>query len=58
MFTFLKTIYLNGEVAALVPDMFYNFNLVENHKIGNNSETSEAKEKYKLIFPNFNSCLT
>jgi hypothetical protein len=29
----------------LVPDMFYNFYLVKNHKIANNSATTEAREK-------------
>jgi len=33
------------QVAALVPDMFYNFYLVKNHKIANNSATTEAREK-------------
>jgi hypothetical protein len=33
------------QVAALVPDMFYNFYLVKNHKIANNSATIEAREK-------------
>jgi len=37
-------------VAALVPDMFCNFNLVKNHKIANNSATTEAGEKNKHIF--------
>ncbi len=31
--------------AALVPDMFYNFYLAKNHKIVNNSATTDAKEK-------------
>jgi hypothetical protein len=34
------------QVAALVPDMFSNFYLVKNHKIANNSATTEAREKY------------
>jgi hypothetical protein len=33
------------QVAALVPDMFCNFYLVQNHKIANNSATSKAREK-------------
>jgi hypothetical protein len=33
------------QVATLVPDMFSNFYLVKNHKIANNSATTEAKEK-------------
>jgi hypothetical protein len=33
------------QVAALVPDMFYNFYLVKNNKIANNSATIEAREK-------------
>jgi hypothetical protein len=32
-------------VAALVPDMFGNFDLVKNRKNGNNSATTEAREK-------------
>jgi len=32
-------------VAALVPDMFCNFYLAKNHKIANNSATTEAREK-------------
>ncbi len=32
-------------VAALVPDMFGNFYLVNNHKICTNSATNEAREK-------------
>jgi hypothetical protein len=31
--------------AALVQDMFRNFNLVKNHKIGNNLATIEGREK-------------
>jgi hypothetical protein len=34
-----------GQVAALVLDMFGNFYLVKNHKIANNSATTEATEK-------------
>jgi hypothetical protein len=37
-------------VAALVPDMFCNLNLMKNHKIANNSTTTEAREKNKRIF--------
>jgi len=33
------------QVAALVLDMFCNFYLVKNHKIANNSATTEAREK-------------
>jgi hypothetical protein len=32
-------------VAALVSDMFCDFYLVKNHKIANNSATTEAREK-------------
>ncbi len=32
-------------VAALFPDVFCNFCLVKNHKIANNSATTEAREK-------------
>ncbi len=37
------------QVAALVADMFCNFYLVNNHKIANNSATTEAREK-KLTY--------
>jgi hypothetical protein len=37
-------------VAALVPDMFCNFYLVKNHKIANNSATTEATEKNATIW--------
>ncbi len=33
------------QVAAFIPDMFWNFYLVKNHKIANNSATIEAREK-------------
>jgi hypothetical protein len=33
------------QVAALVPDMFSNICLVKNHKIANNSETTENRDK-------------
>jgi hypothetical protein len=33
------------QVAAWVPDMFYNFYLVKSYKIANNSATNEAREK-------------
>ncbi len=33
------------QVAALVPDMFCNFYLAQNHKIADNSATTEATEK-------------
>jgi hypothetical protein len=32
-------------VAAWVSDIFYNFYLVKNHKIANNSTAAEAREK-------------
>jgi hypothetical protein len=32
-------------MAALVPDMFWNFYLVKKHKIAITSATTEAKEK-------------
>jgi hypothetical protein len=32
------------QVAALVPNMFCNFYLFKNHKIANNSATTEARE--------------
>jgi hypothetical protein len=38
------------QVAALVPAMFCNFYLVKNHKITDNSATTEAREKIKHIF--------
>jgi hypothetical protein len=33
------------KVAALVPDMFFNFYVVKNNKIANNSPTIGAREK-------------
>jgi hypothetical protein len=33
------------QVAALVPDRFYNFYFVKNDKLVNNSATIEAREK-------------
>ncbi len=33
------------QVAALVPAMFCNLYLVKNHKIADNSATTEAREK-------------
>ncbi len=33
------------QVGALVLDMFYNFYLMKNHKIANNSATTRAIEK-------------
>ncbi len=33
------------QVAALVPDMFCNFHLLKNHKIVNNSPTTQAREE-------------
>ncbi len=38
------------QVAALVPDMFYNFYVVKNHKITNNSANAEAREKIGTDF--------
>jgi hypothetical protein len=35
------------QVAALVPDMFCYFCVVKNHKIVNNSATTEAREKIR-----------
>ncbi len=32
-------------MAALVPDVFCNFYLVQNYKIANNLATTEAREK-------------
>jgi hypothetical protein len=32
-------------VAVLIPAMFSNFYLVKNHKIADNSATTEAREK-------------
>jgi hypothetical protein len=37
-------------LAALVPNVFFNFYLVKNHKIAYNSENTDAREKNKLIF--------
>jgi hypothetical protein len=33
------------QVAAWLPDMFYNFQLVKNHKIAENSAITKAREK-------------
>jgi hypothetical protein len=33
------------QLAALFPDMFCDFYLVKNHKIAENSTTTEAREK-------------
>ncbi len=33
------------QVAAWVPDMFWNFYLVKNHKIANTTTTTDAREK-------------
>ncbi len=33
------------QVTAWVPDMFGNFNLVKNHKIDNNSPTTEGEAR-------------
>ncbi len=52
------------QVAALVPDKFCNFYLVKNHKIANNSATTEAREKISTylesleFWKNFDVCLT
>ncbi len=35
------------QVAALVQDMFWNFYVVKNDKIANNSVTSQAREKIR-----------
>jgi hypothetical protein len=51
-------------VASLVPDMFYNFYLVKNHKIANKSATTEAREKISTdlesleFWKYFAACLT
>jgi len=48
----------------LVPDMFCNFYLVKNHKIANNSATTEAREKTSTYLESlefkkfFDVCLT
>ncbi len=34
-----------SQVAALFPGMFFNLNLVNNHKIVKNSTTTKAREK-------------
>jgi hypothetical protein len=41
-------------VAAMVPDMFYNFYLVKNQKIANNSSTTEAREKISTYLESVN----
>jgi hypothetical protein len=41
----ISAVNLCWQVAALFPDMFCNFYLVKNHKITNNSATTEAREK-------------
>ncbi len=52
------------QVAALVPDMFCKFHLVKNHKIANNSATTEAREKIRTYLESlelkklFDACLT
>jgi len=38
------------QVAAWVPDMFWNVYLVKTNKNGHNSTTTEARETNKLIF--------
>jgi hypothetical protein len=38
------------QAAALVLDMLWNFYLVKNQKIANNSATTEATEKYAHIW--------
>jgi hypothetical protein len=37
-------------VAAFFPEMFCKFYLVKNHKIANNSATTDAREKNKQLF--------
>ncbi len=41
------------QVAALVPDRFGKFYLVENQKIANNSATTEATEKISAYLESF-----
>jgi hypothetical protein len=43
------------QVAALIPDMFSNFYLVKNHKIVNNSATTEATEKISAYLESLES---
>ncbi len=38
------------QLAAWVPDMFWNFYLLKSHSIANNSATTEAREKNKRTF--------
>jgi len=45
----ISAVSICRQVAASVPDMFYNFYLVKNHKIVNNSAIPEARGK-KNIF--------
>jgi len=44
------------QVAALVPDMFYNFYLVKNHKIVNSSLTTDAREKITTYLESLEFC--
>ncbi len=50
--------------VILVPDMFYNFYLVKNHKIASHSLTTEAREKISTYLESlefykfFDVCLT
>jgi hypothetical protein len=45
-FTLIYDVYSLGiTYAALVPDMFWNFNLVKNYKIANNATTTKAGVK-------------
>jgi hypothetical protein len=38
------------QVAARIPDLFYNIYLMKNHNIANNSTTTEVKVKSEDIF--------
>jgi len=52
------------QVAALVPDMFWNFYLVKNNKIANNSAITQAREEISTYLESlefqkfFDVCLT
>jgi hypothetical protein len=52
------------QVALLVSDMLCNFYLVKNHKIANNSATTEAREKISTYLNSlefekcFDECMT
>jgi hypothetical protein len=41
-------------MAAWIPDMFFNFYLVKNYIIANNSTTAEAREKISTYLESFN----